>query len=197
MELLLRLLDKRLSIDNAVFPMIHQGKVSVKNRAFSLVEVVVAVGVFAIAVVAVIGMLVPINQSIANVQDGDDAARVAQVIQLELQKAPFASVQGFIRNGTVLYSNKSGRIVAPDADSRWDVDGVGGVTLDEQAAKFFQITLELNSVLSPNGDDVALYTGGYLAFTIIMRWPGYTGDGKQFGQADQQSILVIPAAITR
>ncbi len=177
--------------------MIVQGKRFFKKCAFSLVEVVVAVGVFAIAVVAVIGMLVPINQSIANVQDGDDAARVAQVIQSELQKASFANVQGFINNATVLYANKSGRIVAPDADPRWDVDGVGGVTLDEQAEKFFQITLDLNSVLSPNGNDVAAYTGGYLAFTIVMRWPGYTGDGKQFSQADQQSILVIPAAVTR
>jgi uncharacterized protein (TIGR02598 family) len=177
--------------------MIDTGKFHLKKSAFSLVEVVVAVGVFAIAVVAVIGMLVPINESIADVQDGDDATRVAQVIQAELQKAPFSSVQGFIRNGTVLYANKSGRIVAPDADSKWDVDGVGGVSLDEQSAKFFQISLELNSVLSPNGDDVASYVGGYLAFTIIMRWPGYTGDGKPFGQADQQSMLIIPAAITR
>lgn len=176
--------------------MICQGRRFFKKCAFSLVEVVVAVGVFAIAVVAVIGMLVPINQSIANVQDGDDAARVAQVIQSELQKASFTNVQGFIRNATVLYANKSGRIVAPDADPRWDVDGVGGVTLDEQSAKFFQITLELNSALSLNGD-LAAYTGGYLAFTIVMRWPGYTGDGKQFSQADQQSILVIPAAVTR
>jgi type II secretory pathway pseudopilin PulG len=177
--------------------MIVSKKMSLKEDAFSLVEVVVAVGVFAIAVVAVIGMLVPINQSIANVQDGDDASRVAQVIQSELQKASFSSVQGFIKNGTVLYANKAGSIVAPDADPKWDADGVGGVTLYEQSAKFFQIKLELNADLSPNGDDTALYAGGFLAFTIVMRWPGYTGDGRLFAQADQQSILIIPAAVTR
>jgi uncharacterized protein (TIGR02598 family) len=174
-----------------------QRKVYLKKTAFSLVEVVVAVGVFAIAVVAVIGMLVPINQGIANVQDGDDASRVAHVIQSELQKTPFASVQDFIDKGTILYANKTGSIVAPDTDLKWDVNGVGGITLDEQSAKFFQIKLELNAVLSPNGNNPALYTGGFLAFTIVMRWPGYTGDGKIFGQTDQQSILVIPAAVTR
>lgn len=177
--------------------MIHPKKAFFRRTAFSLVEVVVALGVFAIAVVAVIGMLVPINQSIADIQDGDDASRVAQVIQSELQKVSFANLQGFLKNGTVLYANKSGSIVAPDTDPKWDVDGVDGVTLDEQSAKFFQIKLELNSDLSPNGDNAVLYTGGFLAFTIVMRWPGYTGDGRIFTQADQQSILIIPAAVTR
>lgn len=172
-------------------------KLSSRPKAFSLVEVVVAVGVFAIAVVSVIGMLVPINQSIAGVQDGDDASRVSQVIQAELQKAPFSSVQGFIANGSVLYADKTGRIVAVDTDPKWDTNGDSIVSADEHAAKFFRITLDLNTALSLNGDNPTVYAGGFLAFTIVLRWPGYTGDGKIFGQPDQQSVLIIPAAVTR
>lgn len=165
--------------------------------AFSLVEVVVAVGVFAIAVVSVIGMLVPINQSISDVKDGDDASRISQVIQSQLQRAPFASVQGFIDLGTPLYANKTGTIVAIDTDPKWDTDGDASISADERAAKFFRINLELNAALSPNGNNAATYTGGFLAFTIVLRWPGYTGEGKLFDQPDQQSVLVIPAAVTR
>lgn len=173
------------------------------RRAFSLVEVVVAVGIFAIAVISVIGLLAPINQSIADVQDGDDASRVAQAIQAELQKVTFSQVQGFISGNTVLYASRTGDIVAPESGvpNKWDVDGSGTVTDDEHALKFFEIELELDSNLSPSGTNAA-YDRGYLAFTIQMRWPGYSADGKvrmrdNNDARDQQSLLVFPAAIVR
>lgn len=170
--------------------------VSIK-KAFSLVEVVVALGIFAIAVIAVIGLLGPINQSIAEVQNGDDASRVAQSVQTELQRASFGTVQGFISANKLLYANRSGSIVALDTDTaKWDTDGDGSVSAEENAAKFFEIRLKLDSTLSPNGDQ-ASYSEGYLAFFISMRWPGYTGDGAPFTNAQQQSIMVIPAALTR
>lgn len=165
-------------------------------HAFSLVEVVVALGIFAIAVISVIGLLVPINQSIADVQDSDDASRVSQAIQAELQKALFTDVQGFISGNTILYASRTGDIVATDTDAKWDVDGAGGVTLEEHALKFFEIELEPNEILSPGGTTAA-YNGGYLAFTIQMRWPGYSANGVKFNQREEQSLLVIPAAIVR
>ena len=169
-----------------------------RNAGFSLVEVVVSLGIFVIAVVAVIGLLAPINQSISDVRDEDDAGRVAQIIQSELQKVPFASVQGFIANNTVLYANRAGTIVAVGTDPvKWDTDGINGVTADEHAAKFFEVRLALNENLSLGGTNAATYNGGYLAFSILMRWPGYTGEGVPFSQPQQQSLRVIPAAITR
>lgn len=169
------------------------------RAAFSLVEVVVSLGIFVIAVVSVIGLLAPINQSISDVRDEDDAGRVAQIIQSELQKVPFASVQGFIDNASVkLYANRSGTIVALGTDTvKWDADQSGVVTADENAAKFFEVQLALNSTLSPGGTNAVTYDRGYLAFSILMRWPGYTAEGVPFSQPQQQSLRVIPAAITR
>jgi uncharacterized protein (TIGR02598 family) len=168
------------------------------TAGFSLVEVVVSLGIFVIAVVAVIGLLAPINQSISDVRDEDDAGRVAQIIQSELQKVPFASVQGFIDNPALkLYANRSGTIVALDTDTaKWDTDQSGVVTADENAAKFFEVSLSENAILSPGGK-AAGYDGGFLAFSILIRWPGYTGEGLKFNQPQQQSLRVIPAAITR
>jgi len=53
--------------------------------AFSLVEVVVAVGIFAISIVGVIGLLGPTNKSVSDVRDTDDATRVVTAIQAQLQ----------------------------------------------------------------------------------------------------------------
>jgi len=169
------------------------------RRGFSLVEVVVAMGIFAIAVIAIVGLLIPITQSISEVKDGDDASRVAQTIQAELQKYPFADVQAFISTNVVdLYATRSGNILARETPSPglWDVDSSGTLTPDEQALKFFKVELRPNDILSPNGTTSA-YDEGYLAFTIVLRWPGYTADGNPFPQREQQSVLVFPAAITR
>jgi type II secretory pathway pseudopilin PulG len=167
------------------------------DSAFSLVEVVVSLGIFVIAVVAVIGLLGPINQSVSAVRDEDDAGGVAQIIQTELQRVPFGTVQGFISGGTILYANRSGTIVAPDADTaKWDLDKDTVVSPEEHANKFFQIELKLDSLLSPNGDQAA-YTGGFLAFSILLRWPGYSAEGIPFTQPKQQTILLLPAAVAR
>jgi len=53
---------------------------------FSLVEVVVAVGIFALAIVGVIGLIAPTNKAISEVHDTDDASRVVTAVQQGLQQ---------------------------------------------------------------------------------------------------------------
>ena len=62
-----------------------------RNKAFSLVEVVVAVGIFAISIVGVIGLLAPTSKSINDVRDADDATRVVGAIQEQLQTLALTS----------------------------------------------------------------------------------------------------------
>lgn len=63
-----------------------------KVGAFSLIEVVVAVGIFAIGIVAVIGLLSPTIKSVTNVTDSTVANRLADNIQLELQRIGFSNI---------------------------------------------------------------------------------------------------------
>lgn len=171
------------------------------RAAFSLVEVVVAIGIFAIAVVSVIGLLGPINQSVASVKDGDDASRVVSIIQAELQRLGVTTVNGYLGAGTPLYANREGsKIGIDDTNAPWDVDvpdlnGNGTMQAFElEAQKFFEINLKQNPDLIFNAAN-----DGFLALNIELRWPAYTGDGnKLMGDAlDQQSILIVPVAITR
>jgi uncharacterized protein (TIGR02598 family) len=155
------------------------------RAAFSLVEVVVAVGIFALAIVGVIGLLAPTSKNIADVSDSDSASRVITAIQSQLQAAGFFNVRTALA-GTTYYASKDGS----------KVDAAGSLWTSNQE-KFFEFTMVRNETLSPaSADDSA----GFLAFTIVLKWPAFapTSDGLGVAVIDsQKSVMVVPAAITR
>ena len=161
---------------------------SARLHGFSLIEVVVAVGIFAIAIVSVIGLLGPINKTVGDVRDFDNASRVVAAVQGELQReAQRIGLETFATtylNQSAIYASSDGQKVAAGGNtSVWDSDG----------EKFFAITLTRNTDLSDPADDDK---SGYLAFTIKLSWPAYTPDGQPTASS-QQSVMVVPAAITR
>lgn len=62
------------------------------KNAFSLVEVVVAVGIFAVAVLSILGLLLPNTRTVAEQVDATVAKRLADNIQFELSRYGFANV---------------------------------------------------------------------------------------------------------
>lgn len=68
------------------------------TRAFSLVEVVVAVGIFAFAVIAIIGLLLPNTRAVDERIESDIARRLAENVQFELQR--YARVVALAQSGT-------------------------------------------------------------------------------------------------
>jgi type II secretory pathway pseudopilin PulG len=69
------------------------------RRAFSLIEVVAAVGIFAFVVVALMGLLLPNTKAVDERIDGDVARRLAENIQSELQR--YSRVLAEAQKGTV------------------------------------------------------------------------------------------------
>jgi type II secretory pathway pseudopilin PulG len=63
-----------------------------RKGGFSLVEVVVAVGIFAVAVLSIVGLLLPNTKSVADSIDADVAQRLGENIQFELARYGFANV---------------------------------------------------------------------------------------------------------
>lgn len=171
-----------------------------KKRAFSLVEVIVAVGIFAIAIIAVIGLMVPIRASVAEVRDGEDASRLATLIQAELQRQSFPTIKGFLDTPPAagLYASRDIRIVALGNDSKW---GTASGSYNPDAEKFYKIDLIRDAILSPNSSTHPDADSGYLAFTIKLTWPVFAsampGSTSVPADARQQSTLLLPAAITR
>jgi uncharacterized protein (TIGR02598 family) len=176
-----------------------------RRSGFSLVEVVVAVGIFAIAIVSIIGLLVPINNSVADIRDSEDASRLSTTIQGELQKLSFATLKAVLDTPPVtdanrIFSSRDGNIVeagrpdsqAPARTNVWDPQNVR-TQAEEDALKFFKVELIRNDDLSPAAGDAA---AGYLAFTIKLSWPAFAPNGDAIA-ASNQSVMLIPAAITR
>lgn len=170
---------------------LSESKTAERSSGFSLVEVVVAVGIFAVAIVGVIGLLAPTTQSISNVSDSDSASRVITAIQSGLQQGGYNTVKNALNAGsaTKFYATKSG-------DKVGDAAVFSAASLKDQD-KFFEFTLQRNTTLSPVGNDD---TAGFLAFTIVLKWPAFAPTANGDGAAvvdSQKSVMVVPAAITR
>jgi type II secretory pathway pseudopilin PulG len=174
------------------------------NRtAFSLVEVVVAVGIFALAIVGVIGLLSPTNKAISDVSDSDMASRAVGAIQAGLQQLAQTPPNGF----TDITSKFSASATSPTysfyVSKNGDKIGTSATTQSDfpNSERFFEFALIRNgdspavgNGLSPAANDA---TAGFLAFTISLRWPAYLPNGTQFTANEQKSVLVVPAAVTR
>jgi type II secretory pathway pseudopilin PulG len=141
---------------------------------FSLIEVVVAIGIFAFGMVAVIGLFTPVARSVTSTADAEVAARVADGLRLKLQTLPFATVASLLKESTasghqladndaqpdyditrdtqLLFANRDGTKIGLYADDVW-LDPVSKRNSDRE--KFFEIALIRNETISPKASVVA------------------------------------------
>jgi type II secretory pathway pseudopilin PulG len=171
-------------------------------RAFSLLEVVVAIGIFAIGMVAVIALFAPVAKSVAAVSDAEAAAVVGERLHDELVRRTlaaqsFAPVIALLKNLTALShevtvaDNAAGAATDPRTDVRLlfasrdaskltaysDPAWADPITRKiNDADKFFEITLIRNDTLSPLAADTATPPPIVLAYTARIRWPAFVPD---------------------
>lgn len=163
--------------------------------AFSLLEVVAALGIFAIGMVAVVGLLAPVTKSVSTVGDAEAAARAAAAVRSRLQaiaavdfnralalvQAPAAirtkdadgayNPNDGAKHPAVLFGKPSGDVGLYDATARaWLDSTVPTPRTVANAEKFFEIDLIRNETLSPVAADA---TAPMVAFTIRVRWPAF------------------------
>ena len=174
------------------------------NRAFSLIEVVAAVGIFAIGMVAVMGLFAPIAKSTSNVAEAEAATQVAGFLQTKLQGQSLTAVDALFKNAIsatrhqltdfdnaastnagdlrldpqLLFASRDGTKIGSYNDPIW---------AGSDADKFFEIALIRNETLSPQAststaDDGTVTTINpaatalYLAYTARIRWPAFVPD---------------------
>jgi type II secretory pathway pseudopilin PulG len=193
------------------------------KSAFSLVEVVVAIGIFSLAIVGVIGLLSPTTKAVTDVADSDSASRVVSMLQslastsagwsdfttgsnamLRLS-SDVATYDGTLNPNYsslsyVYFASKDGGIVGNYDSAKWG--GAAESQLKKDAKKFFEVVLIRNwnptaSPASGLSDPANDNTAGYLAYTIRLRWPAYLPDGTRISDHTLQRVLIVPAAVTR
>ncbi len=162
-----------------------------RSRAFTLLEVVIAVGIFAIGMVAVIGLFTPAAKSIGDSADAEAATRVADLLNVKLQTLGFAGVVPLLKVSTgkshqltdadaktnynpaadpqVFFASRDGTKIGIYADAIWQ-DPTTKRNSDRD--KFFEIALIRNESVSPNDDTLAA-TMPILAYVARVRWPAF------------------------
>ena len=165
------------------------------TRAFSLIEVIAAVVIFSIGMVAMLGLFAPVTKSVANVTDAEAAARAADSVRARLQALGFDRSLALVQeaadvrkkdadgnynpnDGTkypaVIFGKLSGDVGiysgATTASRFWYDSSVPTPQRVPDADKFFEIDLIRNDTLSPKANDP---TAALVAFNIRVRWPAF------------------------
>ncbi|HVS51664.1 MAG TPA: prepilin-type N-terminal cleavage/methylation domain-containing protein [Opitutaceae bacterium] len=173
-----------------------------RDAGFTLLEVVVALGIFAVGMIAVVALFAPVARSVSDSADAEAATNIAGVLGDYLQRQTlvahnFTLVAPLLKVSTA----KSHQLIDADNnpnntanDPRVDTqllfasrDGtkIGGYTdqvwndlvthQPSDAEKFFEIALIRNETLSPN-DPAADQNAIVLAYTARIRWPAFVPD---------------------
>ena len=174
-----------------------------RPAAFSLVEVVVALGVFAVGIVAVLGFLAPAADGVASNTRAGSAIRIFDAVQCRLREEPFNAVVAClltaaqlkdqdarpdydsIEDHRIFFANLSGTKVGRTGDAFWE---------NSHREKFFEIVLVRNDALSPveNEDDTP-----WIACTVRVRWPLFIATPSGHVRVRPQHGLAFAAVVRR
>ena len=195
-------------------------------HGFSLLEVVFAVALFAVGVVASLALFTPLAGTAARSAEADTAARVADSVLTRLRVLPFATVESELvqdaeavqandakgaynpndgSNPAVLFARADGEVgVFDPTNSQWR-DSRGAVLAN--ADKFFEIDLVRQTALTPKAP---AEPAAAVAFVMRIRWPAFrTTGGANFQQIGagatgnvtfdrgRQQVLFVHASLAR
>jgi type II secretory pathway pseudopilin PulG len=180
------------------------------KSAFSLVEVVVAVGIFALAIVAVFGLLTPIARDSAAVIENSTAVSLAENINRELERVGGAVVGGLATatpDTVYLVATADGSRVLRSGDSAIGASGshpaenaldhatVAGIA---QRDRFYLIEVKLMVDDGSDGNDRINSTtfgpnAGAIPVRVRVSWPLYQPrsgppTGSPSGSWDNSSV---------
>jgi type II secretory pathway pseudopilin PulG len=150
----------------------------IRAFGFSLIEVVVAVGVFGIAVVALLGVLSATGRTVSDLADGDAAIKLAANVEAEMRRYALTRTDfdDFASNipaagvgaGLVLVANQKGDRVVIETAADNNISA-GNATLPvgmKGRDRYFRLVVR--SLPAPldytNGD-------GYIALSVSVEWP--------------------------
>lgn len=166
-----------------------------RPKAFSLLEVVAAIGVFAVGMIAVLGLFTPTAKSVGEIADADASSKVASAVRTKLQSLGPAALVPLLKNAKasghelteadarpdydltkdpqLLFVSRDGTKVGLYNDPIW-IDPVTRQPSDLE--KFFEVALIRNDALSPVAADAAVPPPLLYAYTARVRWPAFVPD---------------------
>lgn len=163
----------------------QQASIVKSSSAFSLVEVVLAIGLFVFAIVGVIGLFGPAMRSATEAGASEAVSGVLARAEGELRQMAYDEVLVLANGHPVLFADASGLNVRQSHDPKW-----GG----SNGGKFFEILLHRNQQLSPAGQDGA---SAHLVLWMEVRWPAYLPDGTEITTLSAKQRASVTIVINR
>lgn len=143
--------------------------------AFSLIEIIVALGLLGGGLVAVLAMFAPLARVERETEDRFAAATAATAVNGYLRRLPFDEVPGTM--GQAFFVSRSGERVGRAGEPEW---------LGHEQEKFFSVVAFSNEAVL---HDAAMLP--WLAFSLRVRWPVAAS-----GEAGQREV-VVPGSVHR
>ena len=163
------------------------------GRAFSLVEVVIAVGILAAAIVAIMALLAPPLRATREVLDSTVAARLADGVEMEIGRLGFDSASGLLTDPgyIVVYATADGsRVVVHGSRKNGPTLAPPGIAAE---ARYFVLFIdELNAPAA---------TDAFVGLGVRVEWPYHTPDGDPdalpVSAPDRRTSFTFSAALLR
>ena len=156
-------------------------------RAFSLVEVLLSLGIMSVALLIVIGILTPFMDRTGEVVETGNVNRINNRISAEIEMLDFNEVASVLNENIGLYASRTGDRLFLASDPELD-------TLLPEVERQYAITLTRNEELSPVSRDS---TAGYLCFQIKIVRLLHSPDGTLLDSQLDRTQAVFNTAILR
>jgi prepilin-type N-terminal cleavage/methylation domain-containing protein len=161
------------------------------GAGFSLVEVIAAVVIFGIGMLAVAGLYAPVTRAVGGVADAEAAARVAEAVRARLRSVPFETAVALIQSPAAVQAKDANGAYNPNDGTRYPevlfgkLDGEVGVydsasnrrqwydsrnRVLPNTDKFFEIDLIRQPAVSPAELDA---TAAAVVYSLRVRWPAF------------------------
>ena len=154
---------------------------------FSLIEVILALGILSVALLIVFGIFTPFLNRTGEVIEYGNVDRVADLISAEIQSLEYDEVISILNQQVLLFASRSGDTVVSDNDPQLEQK------LPE-ADRYYAISLARNNDLSPIGRDG---TAGFVAFRIHIERLIRAPDGQLLDNQLDTNLAVFNTAVTR
>ncbi len=161
-----------------------------RHRAFSLVEVVVAIGVAAVSVVSVIALYRPIVEAVGEVRGLDETERAVRALEAAWNARDHAGRQAWLDAPVHLFASRDGRVVAPQGDAAWDAFGATPAARD--AARYYEAVFVRDDTLSPAAANPAA-----VHVVLHVAWPAYTPVGVRVTEPAVQQHRFVSLVLRR
>ncbi len=159
-----------------------------KNKsAFTLVEVVLAMGIMAVALLMAFGIITPLLAQTTNTTEANQSNRISDLIVAEVNQLKYDELIEVVSKKTKLFVSKDASIVALASDPKLDI-------LLPEVNRHYEIQLSRNEPLSPASTD---NTAGYFVYQITLTRIHRQPNGSRISSGFNETITIINAAASR